>query len=126
MVALIINWVFGALALVLFACVSPGFRVSEFQSLLLAGALVGLISAVMAMLFKQVTSPVGLWISGILLLLFDTFLFRVVALVVPGFAMRGFLPAFAGALLLVSLHLILLRVMKARTAPAEVRPLVHF
>ena len=126
MVLLIVNWVFGALALVLFANVSPGFRVSEFQSALLATAVVGLISAAIATLFRQVNSQAGLWISGILMVLLDTFFFRLAALLVPGFAMSGFFPAFVGALLLVTVHLILVRVLRAKTAAAETRPLVHF
>jgi putative membrane protein len=125
MVLLIVNWIFGALALVLFANVSPGFRVTEFQSALLATAVVGLISAAIATLFKQVTSQTGLAISSILLLVFDTFLFRIVALLVPGFAMRGFYPAIAGAVLLVALHLTLLKVLRAKPPAVDPRSLIH-
>jgi hypothetical protein len=45
--------------------------------------------------------------------------FRVVALLVPGFAMLGFYPAFAGGLLLLLLNLALLRVLRERGVAAE-------
>jgi putative membrane protein len=124
MVFLMVNWVLGSLALVLLANVFPGFRVTEFQSALLATGVVGLISAAIATMLKHVTSQPGLAISGILLVTADTFLFRVTALLVPGFAMRAFYPAFAGALLLLTLHLILLRFLRTRES-VETESLMH-
>jgi putative membrane protein len=114
MVFLIVNWVLGAFALVLVAHLFPGFRVTEFQSALLAAGVVGLISAAIALAFKRVMSPAGLAISGTLLVIVDSFLFRVMALVVPGFAMLGFYPAFAGAFVLLALHLCLLWLQRTR------------
>lgn len=114
MVFLIVNWVLGALALVLVAHLFPGFRVTEFESALLAAGVVGLISAAIALVLKRVMSPAGLAISGILLVVVDSFLFRVMALVVPGFAMLGFYPAFAGAFVLLALHLLLLWLQRTR------------
>ncbi len=124
MVFLMVNWVLGSLALVLLANVFPGFRVTEFQSALLATGVVGLISAAIATMLKHVTSQAGLAISGILLVIADTFLFRVTALLVPGFAMRAFYPALAGAVLLLALHLILLRMLRTRES-VETEPLMH-
>jgi putative membrane protein len=114
MVFLIVNWVLGALALVLVAHIFPGFRVTEFQSALLAAGVVGLISAAIFLVFERVMSPAGLAISGILLVIVDSFLFRAMALVVPGFAMLGFYPAFAGAFILLALHLSLLWLQRTR------------
>jgi hypothetical protein len=67
-------------------------------------------SAGLGTLIKHATGPFTLAVTGTLLLLADTFLFRVSALLVPGFAMLGFLPALAGATLLLGLNLALLRV----------------
>jgi putative membrane protein len=124
MVFLIVNWVLGASALFLLTNIFPGFRVTEFQSAILAAGVVGLISALIATILKQVTSPAVLVISAVLLLIVDTFVFRVTALIVPGFAMQAFLPAFAGALLLVAIHLVVLH-LRARRHAVESEPLVH-
>lgn len=122
--ALIVNWVLGWFALALLANIFPGFRVTEFESALLATSIVALISGATAALLKRVTSQPGLAIAAILLVLADAFLFRLTALVIPGFAMRAFYPALAGALLLLGLHLGVLRVMRMR-AGVHAGPLMH-
>ncbi len=114
MVFLIVNWVAGTFALLALASILPGFRVSDFQSVLLATGVVGLISAAIAMVFRQMYAVAALSISAALLIVVDTLVFRVTALLVPGFAMRAFYPAAAGALVLVAVHLMLLRAARAR------------
>jgi len=69
--------------------------------------------------------PTGLAISAIFLFGIDICLFRLAALLVPGFAMLGFAPAVAGALVLIALHLIVLRVRRARETQVDSTPLMH-
>jgi putative membrane protein len=109
MVYLIINWVLSAASLLVLASILPGFRILEVQAAVLATGMVGLISALIGMLLKQVAGVVTLAMSGAFLFLVDAFLFRLIALLVPGFAMEGMYPAFAGALLLLGLNIALLR-----------------
>ncbi len=73
-------------------------------------------SAILGTALKQASGPVSAGISWALLLIANALFFRVIALLVPGFAMRGFLPAVAGALVLLLLNLILLRVSAANRA----------
>jgi uncharacterized membrane protein YvlD (DUF360 family) len=110
MVYFILNWVASVVGLMLVAALLPGFRVTDFQSALIACGVVGLISAGLGTLVKHSTGPLTLAVTGALLLAADTCLFRLSALLVPGFAMLGFLPALAGAALLLGLNLALLRV----------------
>lgn len=110
MVYFILNWVASVMGLMLVAALLPGFRVTDFQSALIACGVVGLISAGLGTLVKHATGPVTVTVAGTVLLLSDTFLFRLSALLVPGFAMLGFLPALAGGTLLLGLNLALLRV----------------
>lgn len=105
MVFLMVNWIAGTFALLLLASLVPGFRVVEFQSALFATGVVALLSGLIALLLKRVKAPAGQVFAGVLLLVVDTFVFRTMALVVPGFAMRAFYPAFAGAALLLAVHL---------------------
>jgi len=109
MVYLIINWVLSAASLLVLASILPGFGILEVQAAILATGMVGLISALIGMLLKQVAGVVTLAMSGAFLFLVDAFLFRLIALLVPGFAMEGMYPAFAGALLLLGLNIALLR-----------------
>ncbi len=69
--------------------------------------------------------PTGLAISAIFLFGIDIGLFRMAALLVPGFAMLGFAPAVAGALVLVALHLVVLRLRHDRETPVDTTPLMH-
>jgi putative membrane protein len=116
MVLLIVNWVAGALALLLLANVFPGFRAGEFLSVLFAAGVVALISATVAPALRWAASTRGLVLSGGLLAVVDTFVFRGTALMVPGFAMEAFYPAVAGALLLLAVHLLVLHFMPQRDA----------
>lgn len=110
MIYFILNWVTSVMGLMLVAALLPGFRVTDFQSALIACGVVGLISAGLGTLVKHATGPVTIAVTGTVLLLADTFLFRLSALLVPGFAMLGFVPALAGGTLLLGLNLVLLRV----------------
>ena len=116
MVYLMLNWVVSALSLFLLSSLAPGFRVLEFQSALTAAGVVGLISAALGMLLKYTNGTVSLAMSALFLVVVDAFLFRVSGLLVPGFAMLGFVPAFAGAFLLLLINLVLLRVATPKTA----------
>lgn len=119
MVYLIVNWVCSVVGLLAVACLFPGFQVAEFESALIATAVVGLISAGLGTLLKHAGGPAGLAITGAFLLLADTLLFRMSALLVPGFAMRGFAPAIAGAVVLLGLNLVLLRVLPLEENPLD-------
>ena len=114
MVYLIINWVLSTLCLLLAAVVLPGFRMLDFGSALIACGTVGLISALLGMVLKHVTGIAAVVMSATFLLVADAFLFRLSGLLVPGFAMLGFAPAFVGAALLLTLNLLLLRFVPVR------------
>jgi putative membrane protein len=118
-VYLIVNWVCSVVSLLVVARLFPGFQVAEFESALIATAIVGLISAGLGTLLKHAGGPAGLAITGTFLVLADTLLFRLSALLVPGFAMRGFAPAIAGAVVLLGLNLVLLRVVPLKENPLD-------
>ncbi len=111
MVYFIINWVLGSLSLLLMSTLFPGFRVAEFASALVAAGVVGLLNAGLAILLHYSTGRLGIALAGTFLVISDSFLFRLAGLIIPGFAMRGFFPAFAGGFLLLALNLVLPRVM---------------
>jgi len=119
MVYLIVNWLCSVAGLLLVARFFPGFQVAEFESALIATAIVGLISAGLGTLLKHAGRPAGLAMTGLFLALADTLLFRTSALLVPGFAMRGFAPAIAGAMVLLGLNLVLLRVVQLQENPLD-------
>jgi putative membrane protein len=118
-VYLIVNWVLSVVSLLLLAALYPGIHIMEFQSALIATGVVGLVSAGLGVLVKNATGPVFLGISAAFLGIADTILFRLSALLVPGFSMRGFVPAIAGAVVLLGLNLALMRVTLLRESPLD-------
>jgi putative membrane protein len=108
MVYLIINWVLSAMSLLGVTIFVPGFRIGDFASALIAAGIVGLISSILSLGLRHIGAA-GVAIVGPLLFIFDTFLFRVAGLVIPGFAMLGFVPAISGAVALMAVHLVTLR-----------------
>jgi putative membrane protein len=114
MVYLLLNWILGTAALALLALVFPGFRIDEVSSALIAAALVALVHAAISAAFRPSPDEPVHALPGLLLALGDTVVFRLVALLVPGFAMRGLIPALAGGLLLLGLNLLLPRLLHER------------
>jgi uncharacterized membrane protein YvlD (DUF360 family) len=119
MTYLIVNWVLSSSGLFALAAILPGFRITELQSALLATGVVALLHAAISSVFKPVVGDGGVTVPAALLLVVDTFAFRVVALLVPGFAMLGFAPAFAGAVLLFGLNLALPRLIREKDGAAR-------
>jgi putative membrane protein len=105
--------------LFILAAVFPGFRVLDFGAALVATGVVGLVSASLGVLLKHVTGPISLAMSSVFLLILNTLIFRISALLIPGFLMVGFLPALAGALLLLVLNGFLLRFVSMRAEALE-------
>jgi uncharacterized membrane protein YvlD (DUF360 family) len=119
MVYLIVNWALSSSGLFALAAILPGFRITELQSALIATSVVALLHAAISSVFKPAVEDGGGTVPAALLLVVDTFAFRVVALLVPGFAMLGFAPAFAGAVLLFALNLALPRLVYGRDRAAR-------
>ena len=117
MLYLLLNWTLGTAGLALLSIVLPGFRIEQTQSALIAVAVVALVHAAVSSVFRPDFGEAVL--PGILLAFGDTIVFRLVALLVPGFAMLGFYPAIAGAMLLFGLNLALPRLFHRKTATAE-------
>jgi uncharacterized membrane protein YvlD (DUF360 family) len=112
MIYLIVNWALSSSGLFALATILPGFRITELQSALIAAGVVALLHAAISSVFKPAVEGGGVTVAAAFLLFIDTFSFRVVALLVPGFAMLGFAPAFAGAVLLFGLNLALPRLIR--------------
>ncbi len=113
---LLLNWTVGTTGLALLAVFFPGFRIDEFRSALIAAAVVALVHAAVSTAFRPGPGEAVPMLPGLLQALGDTVVFRLVALLVPGFAMRGLYPALAGGLLLLGVNLALPRLFRDRDA----------
>lgn len=110
--ALLLQWVLSAIALILVSKIVPGFRVLGFWPALIAALVIGLLNATVGFLLKIITFPLSVLTLGIFLLVINGLMILLASAVVPGFRVTGFLPAFWGAVILAVLGMVIKAVVK--------------
>ncbi len=95
------------MVLLLVAYLVPGFRISGLGSALIAVIVIGLLNATVGLLLKIVTFPLTLLTLGLFLLVINAIVLKIVAAIMPGFSIQGFLPALLAAILLSVLQMVL-------------------
>lgn len=85
--------------IVLAAHMIPGIAVSGLGAALVAGLVLGLINAVVRPVLLVLTLPLTLLTLGLFIFVLNAFCLWLTSVVVPGFVVAGFGPAFLGALL---------------------------
>jgi putative membrane protein len=108
------HWVLSALCLLLVAHFVPGFLVSGFGTALLAAIVIGLVNGTVGLLLKVVTFPLTVITFGIFWLVINALMLKLAAGFVPGFEVRGWLPAFWGGVILSLLNLAIRHVLLGR------------
>lgn len=106
MLLLLLHWVVSALSLLITAHLVPGFVVRGFGSALIASVVIGLANSTIGFLLKIFTFPLTVLTLGLFLLVINAFMLQFAALLVPGFVVQGFLPAFLGAVVLALVHMV--------------------
>jgi len=104
MIHLIVSWLLSALALWIVAQVIPGISVRGFGTAMMATAVIAFVSVTIGFVLKVLTFPLTLITLGLFLLIINAFLLKLASLFVPGFAVRGFLAAFLGSIVLTLLN----------------------
>ena len=99
MLTLVARWIVNAAALLLVAYLYPGVHVASFGAALIAALVLGLVNAVLRPILVFLTFPVTLITLGLFLFVINALLFWLVANVVEGFAVAGFLAALVGSIL---------------------------
>ena len=99
MLTLIARWILNAAALLLVAYLYPGVQVSSFIAALLAALVLGLVNAVIRPILVILTLPVTILTLGLFLFVINALMFWLVAEIVKGFTVSGFVPALIGSLL---------------------------
>jgi putative membrane protein len=107
MTRLILHWVLNALSLIIVARIVPGIEVRGFGTALLAALVFGLVNATLGLLLKIISLPFVILTFGLFLFIINALMLELAAAVVPGFQVRGFAPAFFGAILLSIISMVL-------------------
>jgi putative membrane protein len=99
MISLLLRWLVNAGALLLVAYLYPGVRVEDFGAALIAALVLGLVNALVRPLVVLLTLPVTILTLGLFLFVINAFLFWLVAELVKGFTVSGFVGALIGSVL---------------------------
>lgn len=110
--ALLLQWLLSAIALILVSKIVPGFHVLGLWPALIAAMVIGLLNATIGFLLKIITFPLSILTLGIFLLVINGLMILLASAVVPGFKVNGFAPAFWGAVVLAILGMIVKAIVK--------------
>ncbi len=97
---LLLHWVLSAVAVWLVAQFVPGISVSGVKAALIAALVIGLINATLGLLLKIITFPLTILTLGLFWFVINAIMLELAAAIVPGFYVRGFIPALIGAVAL--------------------------
>ncbi len=105
MFGLLVQWILSAVALLIVSEIIPGFRVAGIVPALVASLVIGFLNATLGLVLKIVTFPLSIITLGIFLLVVNAFMIMLASKLVLGFHVRGFVPAFWGAVVMALLGL---------------------
>jgi putative membrane protein len=91
----------------------PGFSVQGLGPALVAALVIGLLNATVGFLLKILTFPISILTFGLFLLVINGLMIMVASNLVRGFHVRGFGPAFWGAVVLALLGMLIRAVAKS-------------
>lgn len=109
---LLLQWFLYALALLIVSWLVPGFRVAGLLPALIASLVIGLLNATVGLFLKIVTFPLTILTLGLFLLVINSLMILLASNIVRGFYVRGFIPAFWGAVVLALLGMLIKAVTK--------------
>lgn len=97
---MLVRWLVNAAALYLTALLLPGIRLRGLVATLIAAAVLGVANAVLRPLLLLLSLPLNLVTLGLFTLVINALMLLLASALVPGFEVRGFWPAFLGAVVL--------------------------
>ncbi|HUV69276.1 MAG TPA: phage holin family protein [Terracidiphilus sp.] len=110
--ALLLQWVLSAIALIVVSKIVPGFEVHGLWPALIAAIVIGLLNATVGLILKIITFPLSILTLGIFLLVINGLMILVASSIVRGFRVHGFAPAFWGAVVLALLGMVIKAITK--------------
>jgi putative membrane protein len=110
--ALLVQWLLYALALLIVSKLVPGFHVAGLVPALIASLVIGLLNATVGLVLKIITFPISIITFGIFLLVINGLMIMLASNLVRGFVVRGFAPAFWGAVVLALLGMVIRAMVK--------------
>jgi len=99
MAGILIRWLITTLAVVLVPYVVSGVRIEGTGTALLAGAILGILNALVRPVLVILTLPLSIVTLGLFLLVINALMFQLAGAIVPGLHVDSFWSAFFGAII---------------------------
>ena len=99
-IVIITRWLIITLAILCSSILIPGIRVDSLPTVIIAAALLGLINIFIKPVLIILTLPLNIITLGLFSFFINAFLLKLVAYLVTGFEVDGFLAALLGALVI--------------------------
>ncbi len=99
MIGFLLRWSINLLALVIAGVLINGIKIQSLTAGLLAAGILGIVNAVIRPVVLILTLPINILTLGLFTLVINAAMLKLVADMVPGFAIETFGAAFFGALL---------------------------
>ena len=96
---LLLVWLINALALLALPYIVPSVQVDSFYTALIAALVLGFVNTLIRPLIVLLTLPVTVLTLGLFIFVINALLFWLVAEIVQGFAVTGFIGALVGSIL---------------------------
>jgi putative membrane protein len=112
MLRLLVQWFLSAVALLVVSNLVPGFDLRGLGPALVAALVIGLLNATVGFVLKVITFPISILTLGIFLLVINGLMIMLASNIVRGFHVRGFVPAFWGAVVLALLGMLIRAITK--------------
>jgi len=116
MLKAIIHLLLNAAIFLLLSHTLPGFHVSGWGTAIVSSLLLGIVNATFGLVLKILTFPLILLTFGLFLFVVNAIVILLVAFLVPGLSINGFLPALIAAITLSIVNMI----WKMATAPRSI------
>jgi putative membrane protein len=101
----IIHLLLNAAIFLLLSHLMPGFFVKGWGSAILAALVLGLVNATLGVVLKIITFPLILLTFGLFLFVVNAIVLLLVAFLVPGVSINGFMPALLAAVIFSAFNL---------------------
>jgi len=100
MILIVTRWLVITIAILLSSKFISGIRVDSLLTALIAAGILGLINVFIRPVLIILTLPLSIITLGVFSFFINAFLLELVAYIIPGFEINGFLAAFLGALII--------------------------
>jgi putative membrane protein len=112
MLALLIQWLLYAVALLIVSKIVPGFTVTGLWPAMIAALVIGFLNATVGLVLKIITFPLSIVTLGVFLLVINALMILLASSIVRGFHVRGLGSAFLGAIALALLGMAIRAITK--------------